>query len=64
MEVAQNTAVSRDQAAAIAQSASGGRVLSVEFQNGGGGRWRVKVLLPNRRVRTLVIDANSGAVRG
>ncbi|MEO1020659.1 MAG: PepSY domain-containing protein [Pseudomonadota bacterium] len=64
IELAQNAAISRDQAARIAQSSTGGRVLSVDYQGRGGGSWRVKVLLPDRRVRTIVVDAQSGAVRG
>ena len=54
-------AVSRDAAAAIAQRASGGRVLSVEQADAGGRQvWRVKVLTPRGEVRVVLIDAASG----
>lgn len=53
--------ISREQAAAIARDATGGRVLSVELQ--GGRTWRVKVLLDGKRVRTVRVDARSGAVQ-
>jgi len=54
-------AVSRDAAAAIAQRASGGRVLSVEQADAGGRQvWRVKVLTPRGEVRVVLIDVASG----
>lgn len=54
-------AVSRDAAAAIAQRATGGRVLAVE-QSESGGRpvWRVKVLTPKGEVRVILVDLASG----
>jgi uncharacterized membrane protein YkoI len=53
--------ISRERAAAIAREATGGRVLSVDLQ--GGRSWRVKVLLNGERVRTVTIDARTGAVQ-
>lgn len=53
--------VSRDDAAAVAQKASDGRVLAVE-QTERDGRlvWRVKVLTPQGEVKVILIDAASG----
>lgn len=53
--------VSRDDAATVAQQASGGRVLAVE-KTAREGRpvWRVKVLTPRGEVRVILIDAASG----
>ena len=54
-------AVSRDDAAAIAQQQTGGRVLAVERMDAGGRpAWRVKVVTPNGEVRVVVIDAATG----
>ncbi|MHB1124375.1 MAG: PepSY domain-containing protein [Ramlibacter sp.] len=54
-------AVSRDAAAAIAQRASGGRVLAVEqAESGGRPVWRVKVLTPKGEVRVILVDVASG----
>jgi hypothetical protein len=53
--------VSRDNAAAIAQRMSGGRVLSVEkTQSGSRPVWRVKVLTGQGEVRVILIDAATG----
>ncbi len=53
--------VSRDDAAAVAQRASGGRVLSVDStQSGGRPVWRVKVVTPQGGVRVILIDVASG----
>jgi hypothetical protein len=53
--------VSRDAAAAAAQSATGGRVLSVDKTDSGGHpAWRVKVVTQNGEVRVIVIDAATG----
>ena len=53
--------VSRDDAAAIAQSSSGGRVLAVDkADRNGRAVWRVKVLTPQGEVRLVLIDAASG----
>jgi uncharacterized membrane protein YkoI len=50
--------LSRDEAAAAAQRASGGRVLSVDkADNGGRPAWRVKVVTPRGEVRVIMIDA-------
>lgn len=50
--------VSRDDAAAAAQRASGGgRVLSVEKAGAG---WRVKVVTAKGEVRVIIVDATSG----
>ncbi len=49
--------VSREQAAAMAQRQTGGRVLSVERADAGHGvDWRVKVVTPRGEVRVLLID--------
>ena len=53
--------ISRDEAAAVAQRASGGRVLSVEMvQSERRPVWRVKVLTAQGEVRVILIDAASG----
>lgn len=52
--------VSRDQAAAAAQRASGGRVLQVEQAGGERPAWRVKVLTPSGEVRVILIDQATG----
>ena len=53
--------VSRDDAAAAAQRASGGRVLAVEkSQSADRPVWRVKVLTRSGEVRVILIDAASG----
>jgi len=55
-------AISRDEAADIARSATGGRVLSIELQRGGRPWYRVKVLVDGTRVRIVRIDARNGRV--
>lgn len=54
--------LSRDDAAAAAQRASGGgRVLSVDKTDSGGrAAWRVKVVTAKGEVRVIVIDAATG----
>lgn len=53
--------VSRDQAAAIAQRQTGGRVLSAERTEAGGRpAWRVKVVTKAGEVRVVLLDAASG----
>ena len=53
--------ISRDAAAAAAQSATGGRVLSVDKTDSAGHpAWRVKVVTPKGEVRVIVIDAAPG----
>jgi len=59
----QELVISRDQAAAIARSASGGRVLDIRLQRSGNrSRYRVKMLLNGNRVRSIDVDATSGAI--
>lgn len=53
--------VSRDDAAVMAQQATGGRVLAVDqAQREGRLVWRVKVLTPKGEVIVVLIDAASG----
>jgi len=57
-------AVSRDDAAAIAQRETGGRVLSVELAEAGGRAvWRVKVVTPRGDVRVVLIEVQGGGGR-
>ena len=56
--------LSRDDAAAVAQRASGGRVLSVEkSESSGPPVWRVKVVTPAGEVRVIQIDVATGQIR-
>jgi len=53
--------ISRDDAAATVQKATGGRVLAVEqAMQDGRPVWRVKVLTPKGEVIVVLIDAASG----
>ncbi len=53
--------VSRNDAAAVAQRLSSGRVLSVEkSESAGRPVWRVKVLTAQGEVRVILIDVASG----
>jgi len=53
--------VSRDDAAALAQRLSSGRVLSVDrSESGSRPVWRVKVLTAQGQVRVILIDIASG----
>ena len=53
--------VSRDDAAAIAQQASNGRVLAVErAESGGRPVWRVKVVTARGDVRVILVDMATG----
>ena len=53
--------VGRDDAAAAAQKAGGGRVLSVDkSQAGNRAVWRVKLVTPAGEVRVVLIDAATG----
>ncbi|GAB3769306.1 hypothetical protein GCM10028796_34160 [Ramlibacter monticola] len=53
--------VSRDDAAAIAQRVSQGRVLAVERSEAGNRPvWRVKVVTPAGDVRVVLIDMATG----
>lgn len=52
---------SRDDAAAIAQRMTGGRVLSVDrIRQGDREVWRVKVVTPQGEMRVIVIDVETG----
>lgn len=55
--------ISRDRAAEIARSATGGRVLRVELRGDGRPWYRVRVLVDGERVTTLAVDARSGRLR-
>jgi uncharacterized membrane protein YkoI len=53
--------VSRDDAAAVVQRGTGGRVLSVERADAGGRPvWRVKVVTPRGDVRVVLVDVATG----
>ena len=53
--------VGRDEAAAAAQRATGGRVLSVDrAESGRRPVWRVKVVTPQGEVRVMLIDVTTG----
>ena len=53
--------LSRDDAAAAAQRALGGRVLSVDKADAGGhAAWRVKIVTAKGEVRVILIDAATG----
>ena len=52
------------QAASIARATTGGRVLDVRPQQGeSGNAYRVRLLLDPGRVRTIIVDADSGLIR-
>jgi uncharacterized membrane protein YkoI len=54
-------AVSRDDAAALVQRETGGRVLAVERADAGGRpAWRVKVVTPRGDVRVVLVDVATG----
>jgi len=64
-QLAQHDDIGASAAAAAASAASGGRVLDVKRQSSRTGiMYRVKVLLPGGRVRTMTVDGQSGQVRG
>ena len=50
-------AISKQQAASIAQQSHPGRVLAVKYSN---GIYRVKILSSKGEVRTIRVDANTG----
>ncbi|ROZ69420.1 PepSY domain-containing protein [Ramlibacter sp. WS9] len=53
--------ISRDEAAAVAQQATSGRVLSVDRTEAGGRVvWRVKILTARGEVRVILVDAATG----
>jgi hemolysin-activating ACP:hemolysin acyltransferase len=56
--------LSRDDAAALVQRASGARVLSVEkFESSGQSVWRIKVVTPAGEVRVMQVDVVTGQIR-
>ena len=56
--------LSRDDAAAVAQRVSGGRVLSIEKSESSGQLvWRIKVVTPAGEVRVIQVDVATGQVR-
>lgn len=56
--------VSRDEAAVMAQKATGGRVLAVDLvQRDGRALWRVKVLTAQGEVQVVLINVASGRSR-
>ena len=56
--------LSRDDAAAVAQRASGGRVLSVEKSDYSGQPvWRVKVVTPAGEVQIIHVNLATGEIR-
>lgn len=56
-----SAAVSRDDAAALAQRQSGGRVLAVErAESGGRAVWRVKLVTDRGEVRVILVDVATG----
>lgn len=58
-------AVDSSGAARIVERRTGGKVLSVHRQEKKGKTvYRVKVLLPEGRIRTLTVDAETGGVQG
>ncbi len=55
--------ISRDRAADIARTRTGGRVLRVDLRNGDRPWYRVRVLIDGEHVRTVAVDARSGRLR-
>ena len=56
--------LSRDDAAAVAQRASGGRVLSVEkSESSGQPVWRVKVVTRGGDVQVILVNVATGEAR-
>ena len=56
--------LSRDDAAIVAQRASGGRVLSVDkSESSGQPVWRVKVVTPAGEVQVIHVNVATGEVR-
>gem|GEM_PF-1189727 len=59
----QAASISSSQAAEAVQSRFGGRVLNVDRrERDGRAIYRVKVLQDNGRIRTVLVDANSGRI--
>ena len=56
--------VSRDDAAALAQRASGGRVLSIDkSESSGQAVWRVKVITRAGDVQVILVNVATGEIR-
>ena len=56
--------VSRDDAAALAQRASGGRVLSIDMsESSGQAVWRVKVVTRAGDVQVILVNVATGEIR-
>lgn len=55
--------ISRDRAAEIVRSATGGQVLRVELRGDEQPWYAVRVLIDGERVRSLVVDARTGRLR-
>ena len=56
--------LSRDDAAAVAQRASGGRVLSIDkSESSGQPVWRVKVVTRAGEVQVILVNIATGEVR-
>ena len=56
--------LSRDDAAVVAQRASGGRVLSIDkSESAGQSVWRVKVVTPAGDVQVIRVNVVTGQVR-
>ncbi len=57
-------AATRDEAAAVAQRETGGRVLAVDRTEAGGRLvWRVKVVTPRGDVRIVYVEVTGGRFR-
>ena len=54
--------ISRDRAAAVARSATGGRVLKVQLKRGDRPQYVIKMLLDGKRVRQVAVDARTGTL--
>ena len=56
--------ISRDDAAVVAQRASGGRVLSVDKSDSSGQPvWRVKLVTPAGEVQIIHVNVTTGEIR-
>ena len=63
-QLTQQNDIGASAAAAAASAASGGRVLNVKRSSSQRGiTYRVKLLLPGGRMRTLTVDGQTGQVR-
>lgn len=58
----QKSLISRDRAAGIARSATGGRVLNIQLKRGKRPKYSVKMLLDKKRVKKVTVDARTGAI--